>query len=341
MEKKLTRILSIDGGGIRGIIPGKVLEYLENKLKVLDNNPEGRLSDYFDFVAGTSTGGILTCAYLCPDPENPGRPKFTAEDAVNLYLDKGKEIFKRSIWQKIKSIAGLADEKHSAKQLEKCFREYFSDTMLSELLKPCLVTSYDTERRSAFFFTQHNAISAGRDFLVRDVVRATSAAPTYFEAAGIRSNTGIFYSLVDGGVFANNPTMCAYAEARQTEFGKGRIKPTASEMLILSIGTGLDKKTYEFEKVKDWGSLEWIKPIIDIMMSGVAETVDFQLKQIFDSVDKEDNYLRITPDLMNAVVDMDEISDTNLEALVDAGEHAVQVNAESLDKIAAALIINK
>jgi len=176
-KKKLTRILSIDGGGIRGIIPGQILVYLEDKLRELDNNPQGRLADYFDLFAGTSTGGILTCAFLCPDPMLPATSKFTAQDAVDLYMDKGIDIFSRSIWQKIKSVGGLSDEKHSAGEIEKYFMEYFGDTKLSELLKPCLVTAYDIERRSALFFTQQNAVSSGRDFHVRDVARATSAAP--------------------------------------------------------------------------------------------------------------------------------------------------------------------
>ena len=218
-SKKLTRILSIDGGGIRGIIPGRILMYLEKKLQEIDNNPDGRLADYFDMIAGTSTGGILTCTFLCPDSENNNRPKFTAAEAVDLYIKRGKIIFSRSLWQFLKSAGGLVDEKHSEKEIVKAFSDYYGNVRLSELLKPSLITAYDIERRSAFFFTGHNAAVKKKDFLLKDVARATSAAPTYFEAAGIRNIEGAFYGLVDGGVFANNPAMCAYAEARKTDFG--------------------------------------------------------------------------------------------------------------------------
>lgn len=331
------RILSIDGGGIRGIIPGRILVYLEEKLKELDNNPNGRISDYFDIIAGTSTGGILTCAYLCPDKEKPGRPKFSARDAVNLYIEKGEEIFTRSLWQKMISVGGVIDEKHSASKIEYYFNEYFGDTKLSELLKPCLITAYDTERRSAFFFTGHNAESGGHDFFVKDVARATSAAPTYFEAAGIKSLSGIFYSLVDGGVFASNPTMCAYAESRKHDFGKIS-RPGAKDMLILSLGTGKVEKQYMYDSIKDWGLLEWIRPVIDIMMTGVGETVHHQLLQIFNSVEMEENYLRISPDLGDASPDMDEVSELNIRKLVKAGVSACEASKGRLDEFASLLI---
>ena len=94
------RILSIDGGGIRGIIPGQVLVALEKRLKGLSDDPTARIGDYFDLIAGTSTGGILTCLYLCPHPDQPTRPRFSAEEAVALYFERGAKIFDIPIWHK-------------------------------------------------------------------------------------------------------------------------------------------------------------------------------------------------------------------------------------------------
>src|SRR3954471_2747681 len=105
------RILSIDGGGIRGIIPGQVLVALEQKLQRLSGKPELRIADAFDLIAGTSTGGILTCLYLCPD-EKTGKPKFTAAAAVDLYLQNGDNIFDVSVWKALGSVGGIADEKY-------------------------------------------------------------------------------------------------------------------------------------------------------------------------------------------------------------------------------------
>ena len=104
------RILSIDGGGIRGIIPGQVLIALEQKLQQLSGDPNKRLADAFDLIAGTSTGGILTCLYLCPD-QGTKRPKFSAAQAVDLYLQHGDNIFDVSLFKSIESLGGITDEK--------------------------------------------------------------------------------------------------------------------------------------------------------------------------------------------------------------------------------------
>jgi len=275
---KLTRILSIDGGGIRGILPGQILVSLEDKLKTMDNNPDAHIADYFDLIAGTSTGGILSCMYLSPSESKPNRPRFTARKAVDLYLDRGDEIFDVSFWQKMKSIGGVSDEKYSEKELEEALDDYLDDLKLSELLKPCLVTAYDIKRRKGHFFRSHKAkTDKAYEFFVKDAARATSAAPTYFEVARIKGGDKLVYPLIDGGVFVNNPALCAYSEARTWTFDSKRKKPKAAEMAILSIGTGGSDKSFEYKKAKDWGALQWIQPIIDIMMSGVADTVDYQL----------------------------------------------------------------
>jgi len=126
------RILSIDGGGIRGILPGQVLVALEKKLQKKSGNPNARIADFFDMIAGTSTGGILTCLYLCPDEKNPARPRFTAQEAVDLYLKYGNDIFRDNIRQKLRSFGGLTDQKYSADSLENLLRKYFKE--ISNLL---------------------------------------------------------------------------------------------------------------------------------------------------------------------------------------------------------------
>ena len=334
-SSKYFRILSIDGGGIRGVIPGQVLVALEEKLQTKTKNPQARIGDFFDLIAGTSTGGILTCILLCPDSKNPKSPKFTAKEAVELYLERGDEIFDADTWQKISSGFGMADEKYSAQQLEDTLKEFLEDIRLSQLIKPCLITAYDIKRRRAHFFNQMDAKKKdGHDFYIRDVARATSAAPTFFEAARIHSFAELPYPLVDGGVFANNPTMCAYAEARESFPDK----PTAKEMVVLSLGTGHVKKSYPYNKAKDWGKLEWVVPLIDILMSGVSETVDYQLKQIFDSVNANDQYLRINPKLIHANPEMDDVSQMNLRALRQEGIEIAQENDAELDAMVNLLV---
>ncbi len=325
------RILSIDGGGIRGILPGQILVALEKKLQEKSENIETRIADYFDLIAGTSTGGILTCLYLCPGEKEPKRPRFSASKAVALYLERGDDIFDVSLRKRVSSGGGLWDEKYSEDELEESLKEYFGDLKLSQLLKPCLLTAYDIRRRKTHFFKQHKATDPERDFLVKDVARATSAAPTYFEVPRVTSLSSPpkRYPLIDGGVFANNPALCAYAEARTFQE-----KPTARDMFLLSLGTGKIKKSYPYREAKDWGKIGWLGPVLDIMMSGVAETVDYQLQQIFDSVGEPDRYVRIEPKLGNAKPEMDDADIENLQNLKEAGEQCVQENNEKLDRAA-------
>jgi len=340
-QTKLTRILSIDGGGIRGIIPGQILVALEEKLKKLDNNPDGKIADYFDLIAGTSTGGILTCIYLCPSKDNPKHPRFSASEAVDLYLERGDDIFDISFWQKIRSVGGITDEKYDESELEEALHDYLDDLMLKDLIKPSLITSYDIKNRKGHFFKSHRAkTDKSYNFLVRDAARATSAAPTYFEVARAKSEANITYPLIDGGVFVNNPALCAYAEARTLKFDNIN-KPKAAEMVILSLGTGNVDKPYYYKNAKDWGAIEWIVPVIDIMMSGVAETVDYQLKQIYDAVEKPNQYIRISPELGSANSAMDDASLKNLKALKKAGVDSAIKHDKELTELAELLITNK
>jgi patatin-like phospholipase/acyl hydrolase len=333
-KRKLTRILSIDGGGIRGIIPGQILVALEEKLKKKAGNDNVRIADYFDLIAGTSTGGILTCAYLCPDKDNPSRPRYTAGQVVNFYLDRGNEIFDVPLKQKIITAGGTLDEKYPAEKLEGALKDYFGDTKLSELFKPCLITSYDIERRQAHFFTQKDAIlKEGWNYYVKDVARATSAAPTYFECAKVTSLTNIGYPLIDGGVFVNNPAICAYAEVHH------QYNVRAKDMAILSLGTGYVKKSYDYNKAKDFGLVGWIKPLIDIMMSGVSEVVDYQLNEIFTAVKAPGQYVRINTEFPITVnADMDDASKENLSALKELGTETAQKFDSQLDEFVNLLI---
>lgn len=310
------KILSIDGGGIRGILPGVILTRLEEKLQKLSDDDSVRIADFFDLLAGTSTGGILSLAYLVPDDKN--RPLLSAKDAVNLYLDRGDEIFDINLGQKLKSGFGVTDEKYSAEELEEALHDTFQDKMLSDLIKPCIISSYDIRNAKPHFFKQHKSHNKIYNYKIKDVARATSAAPTYFEAARVKNEIGTPYALVDGGLFANNPTMVAYSEARTMKFPDKIDFPTAKDMLIISIGTGSQSKSYSYKKVKDWGLVNWVKPIIEIMMSGNSSATHYHLIQIFDTLKKlydKNCYHRLEPEVISADSQMDNASVKNLKLL--------------------------
>jgi len=318
------RILSIDGGGIRGVIPGKVLMQLEKEIKSQYGDNKN-ITDYFDLVAGTSTGGILAIGLCIPGLN--GKQKFNAKELTDIYVERGDDIFDISVWKSIISARGLNDEKYDAEELEDALNDYFGDALLSDLTKPCLISSYDIKRRRAHFFRQTAAVKHDKDnFYAREVARATSAAPTYFETAKIKSMTNISYPLVDGGLFANNPTMCAYAEARNIHEISG-----SNDMTILSLGTGESKESYPYSEVKDWGATSWVKPVIDIMSTAVSETTNFHLEQIFSSSGRSEHYQRIQKTIPTwCSAEMDDASPGNIRALQEVGE---ELAAESQDRL--------
>lgn len=332
----MKRILSIDGGGIRGIIPGMILVALEEKIQKATNNKSAHLIDYFDFFAGTSTGGILLSILLCPADENATKPKYTAKQAMDIYLEHGTAIFSAKPWRRFLGKFGLVSELYDATVLEKILLDYFGDKKLSELLKPCIITAYDIELRKNHLFRQQKAVSHGdaRDFYIRDVCRATSAAPTYFSVAEIFSLAKTRYPLVDGGVFAHNPSLSALLEVMKT-LNTYKI----NDICILSLGTGLSKISYQYEDFKKRKAISIGPALVDIMSSSSAESSNYFLEQLFRSVHEVNNYIRIEPDNLSSINPaMDAASVNNIQKIVSLADKLISENEVLLDQIVAGLV---
>lgn len=347
------RMLSIDGGGIRGIIPATVIVYIEKQIRKITGNDQAKIGEYFDMISGTSTGGILACLYLTPETTGTNKAKFSASEALDLYLKNGEKIFARDFWARLRHYK-IWNEQYPSDNLQKLLDQYFGETLLSQLIRPCLITSYDFYNRRAAFFNSVDPrckFAEVKDFYVKNIARATSAAPTYFEPAQIKSRDGGKFSLIDGGVFVNNPAMCAYSEARSTNFSKDPFmkgqfkvekpdKPAAKDMYHVSIGTGSESKRIEFDEVEDAGLIGWLPKIIDIMMSGSSETVDYHLRKIYDTLEVPHNkdYVRLNPSRGTAEPGMDCASEENIAALHEAGSNFIFENVEVLNNIAERLV---
>ena len=331
---KLKRILSIDGGGIRGILCGEILNALEKKLQQKIKNPEARLADFFDFFAGTSTGAILIFIYLFPYKDGEIKVHYTAGDAVNLYLQNGKNIFKPNYLTTQILNGKINRDKYSVKGIEVVLDSYFRSLKLSDLIKPCIIPAYDVLKRQAHFFSRAEAlIDPSYNFYIKDIARATSAAPGFFAPAQIKSLTGVNYLFVDGGVFAHNPALCAYTEAKQM-FDKA----VPSDMIFVSIGSGMVARESDIGSKVDISSLSRKIKTKEIMAAGVAEPIDFQLRQIFKDASAQENYYRFNPKLGRASAMMDDVTPLNLRALKDAGEYAAKMLDNNLNTLAERLI---
>jgi predicted acylesterase/phospholipase RssA len=295
-------ILAIDGGGIRGIIPAMVLAELERRT----GQPVCRL---FDLIAGTSTGAILALALAKPGPD--GQPHYSAEQMVRFYETEGPRIFRRPLLARLFAARWLAEEKYPAAGLEAALGRCFGETPLRQALCDVVVTSYETERRFPFFFkSRHARLRPDYDFPMRLVARAACAAPTYFEPLRLFTDgPREYYSLIDGGVYANNPALCAYAEARVAW-------PECGEVLLVSLGTGELTQPLLYSQARRWGLAGWARRILQVVQDGVSATVDYQLQQLLPApAGGPQRYWRFQVRLKRGNEPLDNVQPENLREL--------------------------
>ena len=284
----------------------------------------------FDLIAGTSTGGILALGLNKPDLDSEGKPKYTAQKLVDLYEKEGSKIFRLDLLEGAWTTAGMAvHPKYPYEGLEEVLDTYFGDTRLSESLKDVLITSYDLERRRPQTFLSSQAKKrASEDFLMKLVGRATSAAPTYFEPLRLnKPSSSDYYALVDGGVYANNPTLYAYAEAK-------RVHKDVDDFLLISLGTGELSRRIPYEEARTWGLAKWAQPILDVVFDGVSDAIHSQLQQLIP----EDKYYRIQPSLREVDQRMDNATRDNIVALKILADNLIRDNDRLLDKLCELLL---
>ncbi|MEO8687257.1 MAG: patatin-like phospholipase family protein [Solirubrobacteraceae bacterium] len=306
------KVLSIDGGGIRGLIPALVLAEIERRT----GRPTAEL---FDLIAGTSTGGILACGLTRPGPD--GKPLHSADALAGLYRTEGPKIFDRSLRKRIASAEGLLDERYDDRALNAALETYLGDARLRDAVTDVLIPAYDFKDRFAFFFRSAQArADATYDFSMAEAARATAAAPTYFEPVQVTDAAGArTYSLIDGGVFAVNPAVCAYAEV----VGAG-----ADISVIAALGTGSHTKAYEFEDVKGWGALEWAQPLLDMVFDGAADTVDFEATTL-----SRGRYRRLQAILRYSSDALDDAGEANLRRLEGDAERLIAERSQDIEAL--------
>lgn len=240
------KILSIDGGGIRGYFSAHILERIQQELGV-------NFSEYFDLIAGTSTGSIIAAALAINHP---------ISEVTKLYKDKGKEIFKPRAF----SFGGIWKAKYSKSVLIDELEKVFGDKTLSNTHTRLLIPAIDLVNSQVHVFKSNYLAEFVRDVNVpiKDAVLASCSAPTYFEPTSVDP-----FLLADGGLWANDPSLVAYVEAT------GKLKVPAEEVRILSIGSGVGEHYYSHENANaKWGAITgWGGPqIIDLILNLQSKT---------------------------------------------------------------------
>lgn len=265
-------ILSLDGGGIRGVLTSVLLERIE------EAHP-GFLAN-IDLYAGTSTGGILALALAF------GK---TPAEARELYINKGAIVFADSIMDDLFDLGNAIGAEYSNGGLKAELEKEFGDATLGELGKKVLVSTFDLDNSDdkktddprtwkPKFFQNYMGEGSDAGQKIVDVAVRTAAAPTYFP---------VYQGYIDGGVVANNPSMCALAQVLDAGTGGQKLE----DVRLLSISTGRYHKYMESQD-SDWGWTQWARPIVEIMLEGNVGVAHYQCKRVLG-----DKYHRLDPDL--------------------------------------------
>ncbi|KAF3683467.1 Patatin-like protein 2 [Capsicum annuum] len=322
----LITILSIDGGGVRGIIPATILSYLESQLQELDGK-DARLADYFDVIAGTSTGGLVTAMLTAPDENN--RPLYAAKDITPFYLEHCPKIFpqKNCGWFASigKMMQALIGPKYDGKYLREIVKEKLKNTRLSNTITNVVIPTFDIKKLQPTIFSSYETKrSACYDAKLSDICISTSAAPTYLPAHNftVEDSKGNVreHNLIDGGVAANNPKY------------NNNNKPSVFPLSGVWGGTGAAKseQKYNSSLAAKWGIVDWLfhkgsTPLIEVFSQSSADMVDYHNSVVFQALHSEKSYLRIQEDELNGTeASVDVSTKENLERLVEIGKNLLK-----------------
>ncbi len=310
INRNTIRILSLDGGGIRGIMETFFLEQIE---KLTGK----RISDIFHLIAGTSAGGIIAAGLTVPDDSEENllqnKPKFTAEDLTNLFKDHANKIFHKNIY----SLWGFLGPRYNSASWENLAVEKFQTATFNQSLIDTLIVSHDLHGNKPKFF---KSWSQKETFYTKDVVLATSAAPTYFQpriVTSVNTPNPKSYFLSDGGTCANNPTACALVEAK-------KLYPTIHKYEIVSLGTGQYSDPLCYDQMKNAGFVGWGMNMLNISIDGPSNLIHQEMQTLYPN-----SYFRWNPVIDKEHAAMDNIAPHNIDYLLQVADDMISNNQQA------------
>lgn len=257
-------VISIDGGGVRGVIPARILDKI------------GLKTNEVSLVTGTSVGSIIASGFNFLPPR----------DTVDLLCTESKNIFENSILDKMNSGNGVFKAKYDIKNLKQVLRRTFGTKFLAECKIPTLIPAYNITKDKSKIFK-----SFQDDIPIVDVCASSCSAPTYFIP-----NNLVGDRMVDGGIYANNPTIVGTLEAIRM-FPNERIS-------VLSLGCGFSKNSI---KIENGGVIEWTPNLIDLFTNSQQNLVDYVMENLISKI-ANINYLRLQTEL-NEKIPLDSVED--------------------------------
>ena len=288
----IRHVLSIDGGGVRGIVAAIVLDALDGEFRAVGK--DCAVSDCFDLIAGTSSGAIIAAGLSLPSTDGAKGP--TPAALRTFFEENARKIFRPRPFCNVPVIGRLPQlfgPLHDPAPFTELLSSQFGDMVFASARRNIMIPAYSIDPRDIVLF-RGGPVYEGREegerfgmVRVRDAILGSSAAPTFFPPHLVQSSKGeTTWTLVDGGVFLNDPAMAAATEAM-------RLFP-GDEIHVVSLGTGRQTRNYPYRKARNWGFSEWISPtgrfrtpLISAIQDGQARAVNRQLKYLLG-----ENYYR-------------------------------------------------
>lgn len=327
-NNEVIKILAIDGGGVRGIIPCVFLDHFRKELNQRGNHtPFYKL---FNIISGTSTGSLISLLLAKPPEELTDEERLSR--LLHMYTEDIQKIFPRSKCELLQNVKQIFHPKYNGKALKSILKKTMKDYTLRDALTNLIVPAYDMRSMEPYLFRHGNASTSSMNFFLRDVGLASTAAPTYLPAAHVKSLTdGQSYCFVDGGIFCNDPSLCAYSFAHKAF-------PNAKKYIIVSLGTGNKPPlSYSCNKVKKWGALGWINPLnkvplVAAYMNSQIDSEDMILHNMGDAM-----IYRFQISLNDISSEMDNSSPQNINDLKSKATNLIRSSKNEIDRLVKAL----
>lgn len=332
------KILCIDGGGLRGVVPLTIL------MKVEELTGK-KIHESFDLIAGTSTGGLITCAVSLKNAAKPDEALYSLQQVMDVYINRGEEIFPdhNKLVDLFHKGTDLFKPKFKDDGIEKVLKDLVKDYRMNDCFNDIMVCAYDLNNNIPLFFKSREAKkNPAQNALLYDICRATCAGPTYlpsFHMVYPNDKENPERNCIDGGVYVNNPSMATLAEF--SKHFKEYLPDSVNEVdidynnvFVLSIGTGTYSCPISESDTTRKGEIYWATRIVEIMMRGVNRTTDYEMKQMM----VDGNYVRLSIDIdSDKHSDMSDSSPETTQYLIGAANEQVINNTQKMDALKAFL----
>lgn len=334
-KKRIFTVLAIDGGGVRGLVPARILQEIEERT----GKP---IAELFDLIGGTSTGAIVAGGLVVPDPDDPTKPKYTAQEVKNFYYRYSPKIFPEMRFKSIRKLSSSA--LYDPKPLEEALEMKYGDARLKDCLTHLMIPTTDIKSFHPVWIRhikgeKDTSPEGWHSMLLKDAVRATTTAPTYFPAKYYQTtpnedmpNITHRHALIDGGFFGGNVMRRLLTQAK-------KLAPPDAEIVVVHVGTGNVENSLSPEEFNKLGPLGLISPsngsiLLSLFFNmTVLDVTDDIREEIGDRLISFDGNIDPEEDKNAPSTSMDDASLHNLQMLEKFADKILQENSKEMDRL--------